>query len=56
VYRATIAADYTNSPRSLQYYFEVKEGPARAWIYPGFGPDLTNQPYFVVRGEGAWRV
>jgi len=56
VYRATIAADYTNTPHSLEYYFEVKESAGRAWLYPGFGPDLTNQPYFVVRGAGDWRV
>ena len=48
-YRATIPADYTNSQYPLQYYFELKEGPQKAWLYPGFTADLTNQPYFVVR-------
>jgi hypothetical protein len=48
-YRATIPADYTNSQYPLQYYFEVKEKPDKAWLYPGFGENLTNQPYFVVR-------
>ena len=48
-YRATIPADYTNSEYPLQYYFEMKEEPAIAWLYPGFGENLTNQPYFVVR-------
>jgi hypothetical protein len=47
-YRATIPADYTNSQYPLQYYFELKEGPEKAWLYPGFTADLTNQPYFVV--------
>ncbi|HEY4784809.1 MAG TPA: hypothetical protein VIH57_02115, partial [Bacteroidales bacterium] len=48
-YRATIPADYTNSQYPLQYYFELKEKPERAVLYPGFTADLTNQPYFVVR-------
>lgn len=48
-YRATIPAAYTNSPYPLQYYFELKEGPESAWLYPGFHADLANQPYFVVR-------
>jgi hypothetical protein len=48
-YRATIPADYTNSVYPLQYYFELKDRPENAWLYPGFTVDLTNQPYFVVR-------
>jgi hypothetical protein len=48
-YRATIPADYTNSEYPLQYYFELRDGPDKAWLYPGFKPDLANQPYFVVR-------
>jgi hypothetical protein len=47
-YRATIPADYTNSEYPLQYYFELREKPEKAWLYPGFRADLTNQPYFVV--------
>jgi hypothetical protein len=46
---ATIPASYTDSPYSLQYYFELRTGPERVWLYPGFAPDLANQPYFVVR-------
>jgi len=46
---ATVPAAYTDSPYALQYYFEVRESRAKAWLYPGLGPDLTNQPYFVVR-------
>jgi hypothetical protein len=49
VYRATIPASYTDSPYPLQYYFEFKEGPDRAWLYPGFAANLANQPYFVLR-------
>jgi hypothetical protein len=48
-YHAVIPADYTNSQYPLQYYFELNEGPEKAWLYPGFTADLTNQPYFVVR-------
>jgi hypothetical protein len=48
-YRASIPADYTNSHYPLQYYFEVKEQPGKAWLYPGITENLTNQPYFVVR-------
>ncbi len=48
-WRAAIPAEYTDSPYPLQYYFEFHEGPAKACLYPGFAPDLLNQPYFVVR-------
>jgi hypothetical protein len=49
-YRSAIPADYTQSPYPLLYYFEVREG-AGSTIYPGFTPDLSNQPYFVVRSN-----
>ena len=48
-YRATIPAAYTGSPFPLVYYFELREAPDKAWLYPGFALDLSNQPYFVVR-------
>jgi hypothetical protein len=48
-YRAVIPAAYTNSPYPLQYYFEVREQPETASLYPGFPPGLDRQPYFVVR-------
>jgi hypothetical protein len=47
-FRAAIPGDYTQSPYPLQYYFEVHESGGSA-IFPGFGPDLSNQPYFLVR-------
>ncbi|MGH9528992.1 MAG: hypothetical protein ACRD2S_03635, partial [Terriglobales bacterium] len=47
-YRTVIPARYTSSPYSIQYYFELKEGPEKAWLYPGFNTDMTNQPYFVL--------
>jgi hypothetical protein len=45
---AVIAADYTQSPYPLQYYFELRndDGPS---LFPGLAADLANQPYFVVR-------
>ena len=46
--RATIPATYTDSQYPIQYYIELKDGPDKAWLYPGFVADLTNQPYFVV--------
>jgi hypothetical protein len=49
-YRGAVPADYTQSPYPLLYYFEVHEGAGSA-IYPGFSPDLSNQPYFLVRSQ-----
>ena len=48
-YRTQIPGAYTDSPYPLQYYFELKETPKKAWLYPGFTADRTNQPYFVLR-------
>lgn len=48
-YRGTIPARYTESDYPLQYYFEVRQSAAKASLYPGFGADLTDQPYFVLR-------
>jgi hypothetical protein len=49
VWRAAISSEYTQSPYALQYYFELKEAPDSAALYPGFGEQLTGQPYFVAR-------
>src|SRR5437879_1700415 len=49
-YRATIPGTYTASKYPLQYYFEVRQSPEKAWLYPGFATDFENQPYCVVRG------
>jgi hypothetical protein len=48
-YVATVPATYTDSMYPLQYYFELKDAPKSAWLYPGFNSNQTNQPYFVVR-------
>jgi hypothetical protein len=47
-FRSTIPADYTQSLYPLEYYFEVHEAGGST-IYPGFAPDLSNQPYILVR-------
>jgi hypothetical protein len=49
-YIAAIPGPYTDSPYPLQYYFELKSAADRAWLYPGFPPDLAGQPYYVARG------
>jgi hypothetical protein len=45
-YRAAIPGDYTRSPYPLQYYFTPGKN-----IYPGFNPNHTGLPYFVVRSS-----
>jgi hypothetical protein len=47
--RANIPSDYTNTEYPIQYYFELRNRPDNAWLFPGFNTDLTGQPYFVVR-------
>lgn len=49
---ATIPSAYTDTLYPLQYYFEFRTTPDKAFLYPGLGPDLTKQPYFVVRYKG----
>ncbi|HWB87218.1 MAG TPA: hypothetical protein VG675_23945 [Bryobacteraceae bacterium] len=48
-YRSSIPGSYTNSVFPLEYYFEVRESPESATIYPGLSANLTQRPYFVVR-------
>jgi hypothetical protein len=50
-YSATIPAAYTDSAFPLQYYFEVKQERGAASLYPGLGPEVAQQPYFVVRRQ-----
>jgi hypothetical protein len=47
--RASIPASYADSLYPLQYYFEIRQGPEQAWLYPGFDANHANQPYFLVR-------
>jgi hypothetical protein len=48
-WRASIPAAYTDSAFPLQYYFEFRDKPDKAWLYPGFNEDLLNTPYIVLR-------
>jgi len=48
-YVTAIPAEYTDSRYPLQYYFELKSAPDRAWLYPGFPSNLAGPPYYVVR-------
>lgn len=50
-YTATIPGEYTRSPFHLEYYFALSHGNA-AWMYPGFGSTLSNQPYYTVMQKG----
>jgi hypothetical protein len=50
-YRAVIPATYTDSAFPLAYYFEISYGKDDTVLYPGFGRELTNEPYFVVRAR-----
>ena len=43
------AIAYTDAPYPLQYYFVLTDAAGRAWMYPGFTSDLSNQPYVVLR-------
>ena len=49
IWRSAVPSEYTQGPYPLQYYFELKEAPDRATLYPGFNQQLIGQPYFVVR-------
>jgi len=48
-YRATIPGTYTASKYPLQYYFEVRQSPDKAWLYPGLGADFGKCPYYVIQ-------
>jgi hypothetical protein len=46
---AEIPAAVTDSPFAVQYFFEIRDRPDRAWMYPGLDASLANRPYVVVR-------
>jgi hypothetical protein len=48
-WRGVIQAGYTGGAYPIEYYFELRESPAIATLYPGFAAGRANQPYFVVR-------
>ena len=51
-YHASIPGSYTASSYPLQYFFELQLADQNTELYPGFGPERTRQPYFVVRHNG----
>jgi hypothetical protein len=51
-WRATVPGAYAAGTYPLEYYFELRESPARATLHPGFVAGRANQPYFVVRSVG----
>lgn len=51
-YSASIPGDYTQSPYSLEYYFELERGNA-AWFFPAFNATLSNQPYYAISRRSA---
>ncbi len=48
-FAATIPAGYTQTEFPIEYYFTAADGKGKTGLYPGLGPELTRQPYFVVR-------
>jgi hypothetical protein len=50
-FEATIPGADTDSPYAIQYLFAARDAEGRAWLYPGLGARLSDQPYYVVRAR-----
>ena len=48
-YQAVVAAEYTDSPFPLQYYFQIQTGSDKTRLYPGLEHRWHGQPYYFVR-------
>ena len=46
--KVNIPGAYTKGAFALQYYFELADDANNTGLFPGFGADLANQPYFVI--------
>jgi hypothetical protein len=46
---AEIPAAYTRTEFPIQYYFEVRVGPANTLLHPGLPRDFSHAPYYVIR-------
>jgi hypothetical protein len=46
---AQIPASYTQTEYPIQYYFEVKAGPANTLLHPGLPKDFSHPPYYIIR-------
>lgn len=44
-----IPAAYTRTEFPIQYYFEVRVGPANTLLHPGLPRDFSHAPYYVIR-------
>jgi len=51
-----VPSGYSDSPFALQYHFVVRDVRGRSWQYPGLGPELSDQPYVVVRQRAEFRT
>ncbi|SEP73267.1 hypothetical protein [Microlunatus flavus] len=47
-FSASVPADYTATTYPLMYFFETVHRDGRRGVHPGFGPELSEQPYVVV--------
>ncbi len=47
-FRARIEASYSDTTYPLQYYFSLHGDVGRPQLYPGIGPDLAGEPYWVI--------
>jgi len=47
--RTVIAADYTDSPFPMQYYFQIRTQSGGTWFCPGLEHPWRGQPYYFVR-------
>jgi hypothetical protein len=52
VFSATIPSEYTQSPYSLEYRFELRARSGAAWLDPAFNATLSDQPYYAVMRRG----
>jgi hypothetical protein len=50
-FTAVVPGAYAESPYPLAYFFVVRDRSGAAWMFPGFEPDLSNQPYFTARAS-----
>ncbi len=48
-FSAAIPAADLDPDRAVQYHLVVREKGGRAWLHPDLGPELSRQPYHVVR-------
>jgi hypothetical protein len=46
---APIPGPDSDTPFAIQYLFTIHDADGGAWLHPGLGADLSDQPYYVVR-------